>query len=69
MYWYVDLLNRIETVVEGNKQEGGGVPAKALLDYPHLSCPPSQQSGNEDMRHIEHIRVVFPLDLSWSSSH
>ena len=32
----MDLLNRIETVMEGNKQEGGGVAAKALFDYPLL---------------------------------
>ena len=36
MYRDVDLLNRIETVMEGNKQEGGGVAAMALLDYPLL---------------------------------
>ena len=29
--WLVGL-NRIETVMEGNKQEGGGVAAMALLD-------------------------------------
>ena len=32
----VDLLNSIETMMEGNKQEGGGVAVKALLDYPLL---------------------------------
>ena len=37
--WYccvgdVDLLNRIETVMEGNKQEGGGVAAMAILFFP-----------------------------------
>ena len=36
VYGDVDLLNRIETVMEGNKQEGGGVAVKALLDYPLL---------------------------------
>ena len=36
VYGDVDLLNRIETVMEGNKQEGGGVAAKALFDYPLL---------------------------------
>ena len=33
---WVDLLNRIETVMEGKKQEGRGVAAKALFDSPLL---------------------------------
>ena len=41
----VDLLNIIETVNEGNKQEGEGVAAMALFNF-FSPVPPSQQSGN-----------------------
>ena len=36
---YGDLLNKRETVMEENTQEGGGVAAMALLDYPLPPCP------------------------------
>ena len=36
VYGDVDLLHRIHTVMEGNKQVGGGVAAKALFEYPLL---------------------------------
>ena len=34
-----DVFNRIETVMDGNTQEGGSVAAMALFDYPLLPCP------------------------------
>ena len=45
VYRDVDLLNIIETVNEGNKQEGEGVAAMALFNYLLLPCTP-KQSGN-----------------------
>ena len=45
VYGDVDLLNIIETVNEGNKQEGEGVAAMALFNYLLLPCTP-KQSGN-----------------------
>ena len=45
VYWDVDLLNIIETVNEGNKQEGEGVAAMALFNF-FSPVPTSQQSGN-----------------------
>ena len=48
VYWGVDLLNIIETVNEGNKQEGEGVAAMALMALFNFfsPVPTSQQSGN-----------------------
>ena len=88
LYWLLlcigdgDLLYRIKTVMEGNKQEGGGVAAMALLDY--LS---SSKKIRGILRNIL-IRVafvlhkpcrgslptrlvveVFPLELLWKSFH
>ena len=40
VYGDVDLLNIIETVNEGNKQEGEGVAAMALFNYLLLPCTP-----------------------------
>ena len=54
LYNDVELLNQIETVMQGNKQEGGGVNAMALLDYPLLPCPPSSEywKGSKKIRGI-----------------
>ena len=44
VYGDVDLLNIIETVNEGNKQEGEGVAAMALFNF--FTPVTYQQSGN-----------------------
>ena len=60
VYGDVDLLNRIEAVMEGNKQEGGDVTAMALLDYPLLPCPPfsAKWKGSNKIRGI--LRKMLP---------
>ena len=64
----VDLLYRIETMVEGNKPEEGYVAAMALLDYP---LPPSFLARRllQVVMFTAIQAPLFPKMLWWKISH
>ena len=57
----VDLLNIIETVNEGNKQEGEGVAAMALFNYLLLPCTPFSAKWKRSKK----IRGILSKILTW----
>ena len=61
VYGDVDLLNIIETVNEGNKQEGEGVAAIALFNYLLLPCTPFSAKWKRSKK----IRGILSKILTW----